>query len=139
MLLNTNDKITVTNKGIITLGTEVMVSDPCYGLGTWCQGVLTNVLPGEYECYVEYSDEGDWGTRVVRISVKHKDYLNTMFYDTLEDIVVGVDSGQAGIYDYNYYKQYHTNRNDREHYNKSPARSIFDPRHYTFKNCREEK
>ena len=29
------------------------------------------------------------------------------------------------------------NRNDREHYNKSPARSKFNPIHYTFKNSRD--
>ena len=29
------------------------------------------------------------------------------------------------------------NRNDRINYNKSPARSKLDPRHYTFTNCRE--
>ena len=35
-------------KTTIKLGNKVMVSDPCYGLDTWCQGVLENVLPGNY-------------------------------------------------------------------------------------------
>ena len=51
----------------IQLGEKVMVSDPCYGLNTWCQGVLENVLPGDYRCNIEYSDEGDWGMRVSAI------------------------------------------------------------------------
>ena len=31
------------------------------------------------------------------------------------------------------------NRNDRKNYNKSPKRSVVDPRHYTFKDCRKKK
>ena len=115
MLLNTNEKITVTNKGRITLGKEVMISDPCYGLNTWCQGVLTNVLPGEYECFVEHSDEGSWGLRVSRIWVVPKGHRDMFLNYDLEGIVVGVDSGQAGIYDYDYYKQYHTDSSESEH------------------------
>ena len=102
-------------KKTIRLGEKVMVSDPCYGLNTWCQGVLENILPGNYECKVEYKDEGDWGIRVSAIEVTHEDYA----YETFEsqDFEVGVDSGQAGIFDYDYYCQYHTNSNDREHVN----------------------
>ncbi len=29
----------------IELGDKVMVSDPCYDLDIWCQGVLENVKP----------------------------------------------------------------------------------------------
>lgn len=100
-------------KKTIKLGEKVMVSDPCYGLNTWCQGVLENVLPGTYNCNVEYSDEGDWGVRVSAIEVTHEDYAYEMFEP--EDFEVGVDSGQAGIFDYDYYCQYHTDSNDREH------------------------
>lgn len=32
--------------GTFSLGTKVMVSDPCYKLNTWCQGVLENVKSG---------------------------------------------------------------------------------------------
>ena len=107
--------ITTSNKGCITLGDKVMVSDPCYGLGTWCQGVLKNVLPGQYDCNVEYSDEGDWGTRVSAIEVTHIDYDRCEFGEDLEEFEVGVDSGQAGIFDYEYYAKYHMDANDRPH------------------------
>lgn len=100
-------------KKMIRLDEKVMVSDPCYGLNTWCQGVLENVLPGNYECNVEYSDEGDWGTRVAAIEVTHEDCR--IFRFEAEDFEVGVDSGQAGIFDYDYYCQYHTDRKDSEH------------------------
>lgn len=90
----------------IRLGNKVMVSDPCYELGTWCQGVLDNVLPGTYDCEVEYSDEGAWGERVAAIEVVHQD-CGISAYEA-EHFTVGVDSGQAGIFDYDYYAQYHT-------------------------------
>lgn len=100
----------------IKLGNKVMVSDPCYGLDTWCQGVLENVLPGTYDCKVEYSDEGDWGTRVAVIEVIHQDYEGIIRYEP-EDFEVGVDSGQAGIFDYDYYCEYHMDINERPHVN----------------------
>lgn len=107
--------IQTENKGIITLGSKVMVSDPCYGLGTWCQGVLKNVLPGQYACKVEYSDEGDWGIRVSAIEVTHVDYKGKFLELNLEDFDVGVDSGQAGIFDYEYYTKYHMDATERPH------------------------
>ena len=97
----------------IRLGNKVMVSDPCYGLNTWCQGVLENVLPGIYDCEVEYSDEGDWGVRVSAIEVVHEDCGIYRF--EMADFAVGVDSGQAGIFDYEYYAQHHTDCTERPH------------------------
>ena len=108
------NNITTTNKGTIKLGSKVMVSDPCYGLNTWCQGVLDNVLAGEYECVAEYSDERDWGERVSAIEATHKDYKGKFMEMYPEEFEVGVDSGQAGIFDYDYYCKYHTDTNERK-------------------------
>ena len=109
------NNITIENKGTITLGEKVMVSDPCYGLGTWCQGVLDNVLPGVYDCNVEYSDEGDWGIRVSAIEVTHESCRGRFIALECEDFDVGVDSGQAGIFDYEYYAKYHMDATERPH------------------------
>lgn len=111
------NKITTENKGFITLGEKVMVSDPCYGLGTWCQGVLENVLPGEYDCVMERSDDCIWGNRVSAIEVTHISYKGKYFFSACEDFQVGVDSGQAGIFDYEYYAKYHTDGNGRPEVN----------------------
>lgn len=100
----------------IRLGSKVMVSDPCYGMDTWCQGVLENVLPGDYQCHVEYSGEGVWGRRVAAIEVVHRDYDGVIKYEP-EYFDVGVDSGQAGIFDYEYYTQYHDHANKYPHVN----------------------
>ena len=105
----------IVEKGIIVLGEKVMVSDPCYGLETWCQGVIENVLRGEYVCKVGYSDEDEYGTRVADIEVIHKSFSGKFLEYYPEEFEVGVDSGQAGIFDYEYYKKYHKDRNEHKH------------------------
>ena len=108
----------------IRLGNKVMVSDPCYGLNTWCQGVLENVLPGIYDCRVEYSDEGAWGERVSAIEVIHADCGIRIYEEA--DFEVGVDSGQAGVFDYEYYCKYHTDDNDRNHVDDDWYDKVYD-------------
>lgn len=103
------------NKGTITLGNKVMVSDPCYGINSRHQGVVTDVLEGEYECFITFMDKGDWGVRVSSIEATHKDYANQMLRYVSEARDIAVDSGQAGIFDYEYYSKYHTNANERSH------------------------
>lgn len=78
---------------------KAILSDPCYNLNVQC---LIRDLPtkiGNWIAFVEYSVEGSWGTRVSRIMAVHEDHQS----DKLEihDIEgeVGVDSGQAGIFD----------------------------------------
>lgn len=111
------NNIEINDKGFIALDNKVMVSDPCYGMNTWCQGVVDNVLKGNYKCTVETSDEGEWGRRVSAIKVVHEDYVKKFLEYSKENFEVGVDSGQAGIFDYEYYKKYHSDDNEAEHVN----------------------
>jgi len=89
----------------ITLSNEVMVSDPCYKVPTWCQHKLINVLPGEYQSTVVKFNDRYWGNRNSFIIVVHKDY-NTE--DKLNwrklPFDIGVDSGQAGIFSMETYR-----------------------------------
>lgn len=103
---------TKTNKiGIITLGNRVHVSDPCYETSCWCAGTLENVLPGQYNCkIVRCNDDCDEGeaelfSRVKSLVICHEKYKCTP--KECVTIDVGVDSGQAGFYDFNYYVQQH--------------------------------
>ena len=82
--------------GNIHLGKTVLITDPCYDRGTWCAGTL-NILPGEYVARMTKSDQGDWGTRISSVSVTREGSKAVRFYDS--GIDVGVDSGQAGIFD----------------------------------------
>ena len=92
----------------IWLGKTVRVSDPCYGTKVWCAGTIDNVKEGLYNIEVKISDEGKWGKRVKSLTVVHADYKDSLVFNKSAPFEVGVDSGQAGIYDESYYKKYHT-------------------------------
>lgn len=90
----------------LTFGESVMVSDPCYEVGTWCQVKLKDVLPGEYKSFLrKTSNTGGWGERCSVLVVVHKDHLDD------EKLTwrkhggdIGVDSGQCGIFSMESYK-----------------------------------
>ena len=93
----------------IKLSDTVMVSDPCYTVPTWCQHKLTGVLPGEYLTTAMESDEGDWGDRIGLLVAVHKDYLddcanNKLNWRAVKGAVIGVDSGQCGIFNFDEYR-----------------------------------
>ena len=91
----------------IQLGKRVRVSDPCYGTGVWCSGEVDNVKEGTYNVDVEISNEGMWGERVKSLTAIHSEYTSHSIIEKAP-FEVGVDSGQAGIYDEDYYRQYHS-------------------------------
>lgn len=93
---------------------KMMVSDPCYDLDTWCQHVLEDVTIGDWMTTSKLFDEGVWGVRVTEITA----FIGAEPKDTdfiLQDQVdIGVDSGQAGFFDYEYYKKGKENDNKIE-------------------------
>jgi len=89
---------------IITLGESVMVSDPCYSVPTWCQIKVDGVLPGNYHTFAKQWDDRSWGRRISKLCVVHEDYLNHDLKFRRNTGVVGVDSGQAGIFDLTTYR-----------------------------------
>ena len=110
--------MSIQEMGFIHIGNSAMVSDPCYRPGTWCQGVLNNMKPGAYAVYGEILDCSTWGNRVSRIWIVHEDYtnvdINAILSYNYEDFEVGVDSGQAGIYDYEYYMNIYADESSAE-------------------------
>lgn len=99
------------NETIIDLGTFEMVSgrmavsDPCYDADVWCRGELEDVLPGVWEASVIKRDEGDWGMRTAKLIAAHKDYVGSDVGPMmLAPFEVGVDSGQAGLFDAHHYR-----------------------------------
>ena len=83
----------------IELSDHVMVSDPCYDTDTWCNGDIIDVRPGTWHTKALYrnglcTDLVTW----------HSDMEEPSFDQFKKtDIIVGVDSGQAGIYDYQHF------------------------------------
>jgi hypothetical protein len=88
----------------ITLGKEVMVSDPCYEVPTWCQIKVKNVQPGQYVADTNRIDLGDWGGRIGYLTAIHEDYITQDLKWSTHDGEVGVDSGQAGIFSMETYR-----------------------------------
>lgn len=91
---------------VITLGKEVMVSDPCYSPDTWCQRIVKNVKPGEYRVFCKKVDLDGWGNRVSMLMAVHSDHEFDNLKWKLEGPrgIIGVDSGQAGIFDLSTYR-----------------------------------
>lgn len=76
----------------------VDVTDPCYDRDVWCRMNDVEVCPGEYECVVVTSDEGEFGTRVAKIGI----YLDGAVPDESDMHYldsIGVDSGLAGFFE----------------------------------------
>ena len=107
----------------IKLGNEVCLTDPCYGITTWCQQLLKNVKSGNWVVDYEYNEFEDGMEQQVILSVAHEDYGMTIFndYDEVVDSAsLGVDSGTIGIFDKDYYEKYHFgNKIDEDWYNKN--------------------
>lgn len=89
----------------ITSG-KARISDPCYDLETWCAGTLDAVKNGDWKAQVLKKDMGDWGNRCGVLIAHHGDNPVTYEYSgwNKEAIDVGVDSGQAGIFDLAHFK-----------------------------------
>lgn len=90
----------------ITIEDKLVVTDPCYKLGIWCQAVIDNMEPGRYECFLDTANMKEFGIRNARIMICHEDYDAMEYYPkNLENDCIAVDSGQAGFFEYKYYEE----------------------------------
>jgi hypothetical protein len=83
------------------------VSDPCYGKDARCRGELDNVRRGTWNAEVGIYDAGDWGKRVALLIATHIGFDEDAEGDygmKIAEFRVGVDSGQAGIFDALHYR-----------------------------------
>lgn len=95
-----------TDIGTFTLESGVMrISDPCYKKDVWCTGTIPNCKTGKWEAVTAYYNDGLFGRRVSMLAARAVD--GNASFDLLDelgdlavgDFEVGVDSGQAGMYD----------------------------------------
>lgn len=82
----------------------IVCSDPCYTLDTFCQGVVENVKKGTWIAEVIETDEGSWGKRIAYLSIRHKDVEEPEANIDIMGFVGGVDSGQFGFFDKDFYR-----------------------------------
>lgn len=97
----------------ITLSEHVIVTDPCYNIDTWCNGELTDVKPGVYHTKATFTDIDGWGRRCSSLILWHESVDEPTNYEHT-DIVVGVDSGQAGVVDFPYFETLDKDNNRKE-------------------------
>lgn len=93
------------------------LSDPYNTPDTWCIGELDNARNGTWIAEIEYLDDADWGRRVSLLRAWHQDFAAAVASKTKDDhwiyrddLDIGVDSGQAGIFDRAFFD--HTPRGD---------------------------
>ena len=84
---------------------KLIVSDPCYDTDVWCRGELENVLNGTWHASTVELYTGSWGRRIARLIAVHEDFVNEkMSKGQCMGFDVGVDSGQAGLFDASHYR-----------------------------------
>lgn len=82
---------------------ELVLSDPCYGLDVWCLKKVDGVKSGTWKFYGIQSDEGIFGKRISAIYAVHADAEEVSLVSEHIDNL-GVDSGQFGIFDADFYR-----------------------------------
>jgi len=89
-----------------TKSDELRITDPCYDKDVWCCGTVKNCEIGKWSAFLIDSNEGDWGIRIAQniaifgdVSVKEAQKILDEEKWKSEKFSVGVDSGQAGIFD----------------------------------------
>jgi hypothetical protein len=91
-------------KKTIQLSNVVVVSDPCYKIPTFAQIVLNGVKPGEYHTFKDKEDFGDSVQINKYLGVVHTEWVTSELAWREYDGLVGVDSGQAGIFSHKSYR-----------------------------------
>lgn len=82
---------------------ELVLSDPCYGMEVWCMKKVDSVKNGIWKFYGIQSDEGIFGIRVSAFYAVHIDAEDiSVDLEYIDDL--GVDSGQFGVFDADFYR-----------------------------------
>ena len=98
-------------QGKLEITDKVLLTDPCYDLGTWCTGEA-DLPKGIYNCYSR-TCEG----RVSSIFILKEDFdsLGQLYLVDLDNPIenLGVDSGQLGIF-------------NKDKYGKAVSKEVFE-------------
>ena len=92
---------------------KMVLSDPCYELDTWCQGIIDDVKNGSWGSRVELFDSGAWGVRNSMLISMNIDAMKSnpnlekelISSGNLLNFDGGVDSGQFGHFDFDNYRK----------------------------------
>ena len=112
----------INEVGKIKIKDKLVVSDPCYSLDDWTI-ILNDMLEGNYRCFFERGE----GYRIFESWIVHENYCISK--DKIEELKyeIGVDSGQAGYFEYDYFeKNSKLEEIDKDKYNKEYYDKICD-------------
>ena len=84
---------------------ELIVSDPCHTPDIWCVGIISNAKPGIWEAEICLYKQGSRDETVACLAVFHQQCPPKGYLTIREELFwVGVDSGQAGVFDKLFYR-----------------------------------
>jgi len=86
-----------TNK--VKFGNQILVSDPCYTIDTWCNALVPNTLEGNYDVSVKEK----YG-RIKSITITHENHTHNKDKWKYISGDIGVDSGQCGFFNLDAYR-----------------------------------
>lgn len=88
---------------------KMVITDPCYTLPTWCQGIVENVKNGIWTADVEMDDQSGRVSAIYCYNneayIRNRNLASEVFAAPKMPFVVGVDSGQAGFFDLDNYRK----------------------------------
>lgn len=87
----------------------VIVTDPCYDVDSY--NIALPAVPGTWNVIDIQSKQGPWGNRVEKLIAAHENFHEFKNVQNAE-FVIGVDSGQAGIFDLDYFRECKKTSND---------------------------
>ncbi len=83
---------------------RIVAADPTYADDDSLRVTLAPAAPGQWDAWIGKADVEDWGTRAVELgATKHG--TKVVDWKVLDTKGVGVDSGQAGLFDPKYINQ----------------------------------
>lgn len=103
--------------GSIELHGTCFITDPCYSTDAWCQEYLNKIAIGTYNCFYSVGEIKGWGPRVsaIKILLNGLENSESSLKRRVLSYNIGVDSGQAGIFEGHYYE---VNQPQKEWYEK---------------------
>jgi hypothetical protein len=99
-------------KGILKLGTNVVISDPLYKPDANCAAVVKNMVPGTYICKVQISDEKYWGGWISAIRLTLKGCAKKKAFRKKVISGISVELGQCGFYDETFFRDINSKRSE---------------------------
>jgi hypothetical protein len=110
MPIKTKKVHSIESLGTVNFGGKVLVTDPCYQRDEWCSCQVDEVLPGAWDGYAIkqsfiFKSYSTPDVRTAILIAHHRDHPVKSWSTCWEHLSgnIGVDSGQAGLFDLKQY------------------------------------